>query len=70
MYGYFPEHHKCFSHTLQLAVKDGLRASEGQLSKLIAKASKVLAHVRKSIQAADLLEGESKLKAANTTRWN
>ena len=70
VYEHFPEHHRCFSHTLQLVVKDGLKASEGQISKLIGKASKVVSQFRKSTQATDLLEGESKLQAANTTRWN
>ena len=49
-------HEPCFDHTLQLVVKDGL-AKAGQLTRVIAKASKIVAHVRKSVHATEILEG-------------
>ena len=50
-------------------MKDGLKEA-GALTKVIAKASKVVTYVRKSTIATDLLEGEGRLQAANATRWN
>ena len=69
IFAFLPEHDPCFAHTLQLVVKDGLKEA-GALTKVIAKASKVVAYVRKSTIATDLLEGEGRLQAANATRWN
>ena len=63
------KHHPCFTHTLQLVVKDGLSKS-GQLSRVIAKASKLFASVRKSTYATELLEGEKRLQTSCETRWN
>ena len=69
IFAFLPEHDPCFAHTLQLVVKDGLKEA-GALTKVIAKASKVVTYVRKSTIATDLLEGEGRLQAANATRWN
>ena len=37
---------------------------------MLAKASNIVAHVRRSAHATDMLEGEKKLQTANATRWN
>ena len=50
-------------------MKDGLKEA-GALTKVIAKASKVVTYVRKSTIATDRLEGDVKLQATNATRWN
>ena len=34
------------------------------------KAAKIVAHVRSSTTATDLLQGDDRLQAANATRWN
>ena len=66
----FPlQHHHCFAHTLQLVVKDGL-AKAGSIGTIIKKCSNLVSFVRKSTTAADVLRGENKLQANNTTRWN
>ena len=51
-------------------VKDGLKDASPYLKNVIAKASIIVSHVRKSIHASDILEGEKRLQAANATRWN
>lgn len=66
---FFPERVLCFSHTLQLVVKDGLKES-GQLKTVISKASSLVAHIRKSHLASELLEKCNRLQTANATRWN
>ena len=48
VYELIPERDPCFAHSLQLVVKDGLNAAEGQISKLLARASKIVSHGRKS----------------------
>ena len=63
------EHHTCFAHTLQLVVKDGL-AKVGPIGTIIKKCSNLVSYVRKSTVAADVLRGEKRLQASNTTRWN
>lgn len=65
-------HMRCFCHTLQLAVKDGLSCMTKSTKNAIAKSSKIINHSRMSVLASDLIEesGIKKLKAANTTRWN
>lgn len=63
-------HEKCFAHTLQLVVKDGLQNADKQVTKFIAKASKIASHVRKSTKATMILEGERKIQNLNSTRWN
>lgn len=59
----------CFAHTLQLVVKDGFQAA-GALKKVLAKASSIVNHVRKSCIATEILSGELRLQACNLTRWN
>ena len=56
-YDLLPGHHPCFAHTLQLAVKDRLKGAGIALNRLLAKASKLVSHVRKSTVAAEALEG-------------
>ena len=61
---------RCYAHSLQLVVKDGLKDASQHLKNVTAKASNTVNHVRKSIYATDILEGEKRLQAANATRWN
>ena len=68
--GYFPTHSRCYAHTLQLVLKDGLNDASQHLKNVIAKASNIVNHVRKSIHASELLDGEKRLQTATTTRWN
>ncbi|XP_033874243.2 zinc finger BED domain-containing protein 4-like [Acipenser ruthenus] len=64
-----PERSSCFAHTLQLAVKDGLKEA-GQMRTVIAKIANFISHVRKSTTATQILESSMKLVLANATRWN
>ena len=63
------KHHACFGHTLQLVVKDGLD-KVGTVGTVIKKCSNLVSFVRRSTVAADVLRGEKRLQASNTTRWN
>ncbi len=63
------EHHGCFSHTLQLVVKDGLKESN-RVTNIISKCSKIVALVRRSTVLTEILEGENRLQTATETRWN
>jgi len=66
-----PQRLSCFAHTLQLSIKDGLKSSR-QVSSTVAKASRVVNHVRKSTIATEKMEhlyGKT-LPAKNDTRWN
>ena len=54
---------------LQLVVKDGMKEC-GHLSKIISKASTIVAHVRRSEHATEFLENFNRLQCADTTRWN
>ncbi len=62
-------HNPCFAHTLQLVIKDGLKEA-GAIKKVLAKAATIVAHVRKSQVATELLESERRLQCRNATRWN
>ena len=64
-----PAHIRCFLHTLQNAVKDGLQKT-GAARTVIAKASKLVTHVRHSTHATEILGTEAKLQQKNATRWN
>ncbi|KAK6483662.1 zinc finger BED domain-containing protein 4-like [Huso huso] len=64
-----PQHESCFAHSLQLVVRDGLKSST-QTTKVLAKVSSIVAHIRESTTATDLLEEQPKTQAANATRWN
>ena len=66
---YLPQHDPCFSHTLQLMVKDGFKNSRG-INKVLAKAANIVSYVRKSTKASEILEGERRLQAKVATRWN
>lgn len=55
------EHNSCFAHTLQLAVKDGLKEA-GQLNISLSKASKLVSFVHKSTIAIDVQAGEKKVR--------
>ena len=57
------------SHSLHLVIHDGFK-SAAQLNKVSAKDGKLVSHVRHSIHASDLLEGEKRLQPSNQTRWN
>lgn len=65
-----PKHSRCFAHTLQLVVKDGLKDCSPHLKTVITKASNIVSFVRKSIIASEILEDYKRLQAANATRWN
>ncbi len=62
-------HLSCFSHTLQLCIKDGFKGA-GAITKVVAKASNIVSHVKHSIHASELLEHFPRLQSANATRWN
>ena len=64
-----PRHYPCFTHTLQLVVKDGLQQA-GAISKVLAKVRRLVSHIRHSTHASELLEGEVRLAIDNATRWN
>ena len=61
----------CFTHTLQLCIKDGINASR-QVTKAIAKVAHIVNHVKKSTKATEKLESLFKktLISKNETRWN
>ena len=64
-----PKHNGCFAHTLQLAVRNGMKKA-ANLSKIICKASAIASHVRKPTRATENLENCKKLQTVNVTRWN
>lgn len=66
---YIPEHDACFAHTLQLVIKDGFKEI-GAVNSVLAKVAKIVAHVRRSQNATEILEGERRLQPKNATRWN
>ena len=66
-----PQRVSCFAHTMQLSVKDGLKACSG-ISKVLAKAARIVNHVKKSTVATEKVErlyGKT-LVSKNETRWN
>ena len=60
-----PKHARCYAHTLQLMVNDGLRECNSNLKGVIAKVSNVVGFVRKSVNASDILEGEKTFQKIN-----
>ena len=56
-----PKHTGCFAHTLQLVVRDGLSECGGHLKQIISNAFSIVRYVRKSINASDLLQDETRL---------
>ena len=66
---FIPDHDPCFIHRLQSVVKDGFKGAT-QINKVIAKASSIVNHIRKSTVASDLLADFPRVQAANQTRWN
>ena len=62
-------HQSCFTHTLQLVIKDTLKDVD-KLKKTLAKVCGIGSHVRKSTVAKDVLHNELRLQPANVTRWN
>ena len=66
---FFPDHERCFAHTLQLVIKDGMQQAT-RCTNAIAKASSIVNHVRKSTVATEILEDYKMLQTAVPTRWN
>ena len=66
----FPNHQRCYAHTSQLVVKDGLLQCGSHMKKVVAKVSNLVNYVRKSQHASKLLENEKRLQTATVTRWN
>ena len=67
-----PERLACFAHTLQLCIKDGLKAASALLSAIQKESRKVVKHVKKSTLATKKIEtlfGKT-LVSRNETRWN
>ena len=67
---YLLECQSCFAHTLQLVVKDGMKDIGLSLQKIIAKASNIVSHVKKSVHASEFLEYYKRVQAFNVTHWN
>lgn len=70
MYDSLPKHSRCYAHSLQLVVKDGLKEITGHLKSVLAKVAKIVNFVRKSLCASEILEDYKRLQTANVTRWN
>ena len=67
-----PKRISCFVHTLQLCVKDSLASPSSIVTKVIAKAAKVVNHIKKSTLTTDKMEtlfGKT-VVSRNETRWN
>ena len=65
-----PQRVPCFAHTLQLCVKDGLKASS-PIAAVLHKAGRIVSHCRKSTLATFKTEEFGKtVIAKNETRWN
>ncbi|KAI4822674.1 hypothetical protein KUCAC02_008206 [Chaenocephalus aceratus] len=62
----------CFTHTLQLVIKDGLKEASG-LSGTLAKLSRTASLLHSSTSFKDRFEscfGDATIPSANATRWN
>ena len=67
--GFLTKPHSCFTHTLQLVVKDGLTQVD-QIGMVIKKCSKLVSLVQRSTIATNVFEGESSLVTGNVTTRN
>ena len=54
------EHISCFAHTLQLTIHNGFKESRG-IDAMISKCSNIVANVRKSTVATEILDGVNRL---------
>ena len=52
-----------------MRVKDAFKQASS-INKVLNKVSTIVKHVRKSVNASEILESEKCLHAANVTRWN
>ena len=68
-FAFLPKHHGCFAQMPPLIVKNGMK-ERGHLSKLISKASTIVAYARRSVHATGVLKNFNTLQRANATRWN
>ena len=60
----------CFAHSLQLAIRDGLKDAP-YLAKSLAKCIRLASKTRKSTKVADLLEVlDKRINRSNVTRWS
>ncbi|KAK2157685.1 hypothetical protein LSH36_186g00054 [Paralvinella palmiformis] len=64
------EHDPCFAHSLQLVVKDGFKDTASSNKVLSKAANNMVSHVRWSLHATEVLEGEKRLQTKVATRWN
>ena len=69
VYGELNQHIPCFAHVLQFVGKDGFQQASS-INKVLSKVSTIVKHVRKSVNASEILESEKRLQTANVTRWN
>ena len=69
VYSELNQHRPCFAHVLQLVIKDGFKQASS-INKVLSKVSAIVKHVRKSVNASEILESEKRLQATNATRWN
>ena len=64
------ERDACFAHTINLCVSDGLQKAGQHTTRVLAIASKIVSHVRKSVNGTEALASEKQLQPAVATRWN
>ena len=64
LFNYVNEHVSGFAHTLQLVIKDGFKQADA-INTVLAKASAIISHIRKSSHATDILEDHTHLQTAN-----
>ena len=53
-----------------MVIKDGFKEISRSLERLLQKVAKIVAHIRKSQHATEMLEGERRVQVKNATRWN
>ena len=69
VYSELNQHIPCFAHVLQLVIKDGFKQASS-INKVLNKVTTIVMHVRKSVNASEVLESEKRLQSADVTRWN